>query len=344
MRLVFTPLETDRLLIRAPVRDDAADLHARRNDPEVARLQSWTLPWPMDKAESLVDGAVTMGGPANDEWWMAIVTLRETGETLGDLAVFLSFESRVAEVGYTFASEHWGSGYAVEAVEALIEWLFADVGVKRIMGMIHPDNVASAQVLERTGFIHEGITRQSYWVGDEGSDDWIYGLLPEDWDKWKNRPRHLPDRVELVPITPDNAHPVYFLAPHRSQWRFVAPMEWSFADALIPEVYKGAPMVPWMRAVEADGELVAFVMLALVTDHHPEPYLWRLMVDRLHQRRGIGSRILGLIEDECRSRGWKTLTTSWGEGRGSPRPFYLKHGFVPTGEIEDDETVARKQL
>ena len=32
------------------------------------------------------------------------------------------------------------------------------------------------------------------------------------------------------------------------------------------------------------------VMLALVTDAHPKPYLWRLLVDRRHQRRGIGRR------------------------------------------------------
>lgn len=344
MAAVFPGLETDRLLIRGAVATDVADLHARRNDPEVARHQNWTLPWSLESAEELIEGAAAMEGPVTDGWWMAVVTLKDTGETLGDLAVFLTFEGRIAEIGYTFASQHWGSGYAVEAVEALIEWLFTEAGVKRITAMIHPENVASAQVLERTGFLHEGITRQSYWVGDDVSDDWIYGLLPDDWDAWRNRPRHAPKDVGLVEITPDNDRAVYRLKPHRSQWRFVAPMEWSFADALIPEVYNGAQMVPWMRAVEADGELVAFVMLALVTDHHPEPYLWRLMVDRLHQRRGIGSRILELIEDECRSRGWTTLTTSWGEGRGSPRPFYEKHGFVPTGEIEDDETVARKQL
>lgn len=118
-------------------------------------------------------------------------------------------------------------------------------------------------------------------------------------------------------------------------------MEWSFADALIPEIYNGAPMVPWMRAVYGDDELVGFVMLALVTAAHPEPYLWRLLVDRLHQRRGIGRRVLDLMVEECETRGWSTLTTSWDPRRGTPELFYLSYGFVPTGEIEDDEIVAR---
>ncbi len=42
--------------------------------------------------------------------------------------------------------------------------------------------------------------------------------------------------------------------------------------------------------------------------------------------------------------GDKTLLTSWSEGKGSPRPFYLRHGFKPTGEIVDDETEGRQQL
>jgi diamine N-acetyltransferase len=99
-----------------------------------------------------------------------------------------------------------------------------------------------------------------------------------------------------------------------------------------------------MRAVVADGDIVGFVMLAITTEHHPEPFLWRLLVDRLHQRRGIGGRVLDLIVEECRRMGDRTLLTSWGEGKGSPRPFYLSHGFEPTGRSVDGETEGRKRL
>jgi GNAT superfamily N-acetyltransferase len=121
-------------------------------------------------------------------------------------------------------------------------------------------------------------------------------------------------------------------------------MGWSFTDALFPEVVSGAPVVPWMRAIVADGEIVGFVMLALRTEHHPEPYLWRFLIDRLHQRRGIGKRALDLVEDEVRSMGDSTLLVSWVEGKGSPGPMYIKRGYEPTGRIVDGETEARKQL
>ena len=210
--------------------------------------------------------------------------------------------------------------------------------------MLHPDNAASAMVLERTGFLFEGETKSSFWVGDELSDDWIYGMTRPDWETWRDRPRHPPDSMYLVEVTTENVASVSGLTTHRTQEEFVAPMLRSFADALFPEVVDGAPVVPWMRAVVADDVIVGFVMLALSTEHHPEPFLWRLLIDRLHQRRGIGARALELVEAECIEMGDESLLTSWGEGKGSPRPFYLAQGFVPTGRLVDEETEGRKHL
>jgi GNAT superfamily N-acetyltransferase len=255
--------------------------------------------------------------------------------------VNLTWNGRSAELGYTFHSAHWGKGYAVEAVEALIEYLYETLGVTRVFGMLHPDNRASAQVLERCGLLFEGHTKSSFWIDDEVSDDWIYGMTREDWENWRTRPRHRPERVELVEVDQENELEVYRLRTHKTQEEFVATMAESYTDALFPEIVDGAPVVPWMRGVTAEGAMVGFVMLALITDHHPEPFLWRLLIDRLHQRRGIGSMILDRIVEECRQMGASSLLTSWGEGKGSPRPFYLEYGFAPTGRIVDDETEAR---
>ena len=340
----FSPIRTDRLLIRLLEATDAAGLAARRNDPEVARYQNWELPYTIEQAEELVAGLTAMIGPQNDEWWMAAVCDPETGDVFGDLALQLTWNGRTAEVGYTFASQHWGHGYAVEAVNAVLDYLFDELDVSRVFSMLDPDNSASALVLERTGFHFEGHTRSSYWVGDRCLDDWIYGMTRTDWEAWRGRPREAPAEVSLIEVTAENQRAVSSLTTHKTQEAFVAPMRKSFTDAMFPEVVDGAPVVPWMRAVQADGELVGFVMLALSTAHHPEPYLWRLLIDRRHQRRGIGGRVLEVIADECRAKGDKTLVTSWGEGKGSPRDFYLRHGFVPTGLVLDGETEGRRTL
>jgi ribosomal protein S18 acetylase RimI-like enzyme len=166
-------------------------------------------------------------------------------------------------------------------------------------------------------------------------------MLRDDRAAWLARPATPPSSLQLVEITPDDAYLWGRLRTHHSQERFVSPMAMSFRDALFPEVIDGAPVVPWLRGVVADGERVAFVMFADITEHHPEVYLWRLLVDRMHQRRGIGRAIIDQLQRLLTERGQHTLLTSWGEGQGSPRRFYEGLGFVPTGRVVEGETEAR---
>lgn len=341
---MFTAIRTERLAIRPFTEGDAQGLWERRNDPKVARFQNWTVPFPRAQIDALVDELIGMDGPTNEQWWMAVVADSSTGEVFGDLALHLGSEGRIAEVGYTFATAHWGKGYAVEALQGLVDHLFEEVGITRAFGMLHPENRPSAMVLERAGFRFEGHTRLSFWLGDENSDDHIYGMVRSDWEAWRNRPQTPPSDLRLVPVTVDNERTVLGLRTHKTQEAFVAPVPFSFADALFPVVVDGAPVVPWMKAVQADGELVGFMMVALTTGHHPEPFLWRLLIDRMHQRRGIASRALDLLERELRTMGDTTMLVSWAEGKGSPDRFYLARGFEPTGNIVDGEIEARKRL
>ena len=94
----------------------------------------------------------------------------------------------------------------------------------------------------------------------------------------------------------------------------------------------------------ADGQLAGFVMVSLATQEFGEPHLWRFLIDRMHQRRGIGARALELVIEQCRAWGDTSLLVSWIPGRGTPAPMYLSRGFVPTGVVDDGEIEARLQL
>jgi diamine N-acetyltransferase len=74
-------------------------------------------------------------------------------------------------------------------------------------------------------------------------------------------------------------------------------------------------------------------------------FLWRLLIDRRHQRRGYGVAALDAVVEYLRDRpGADALYTSAGQGEGTPQPFYERYGFVPTGAIVDDEVVLRLDL
>ena len=335
---------TDRLLIRPVRTSDAISLASRRSDPEVARYQTWLPPYPLDHAEALIAELMNMDGPADGEWWMLTIADPADTTVFGDLVVQLSWAGRTAEIGYTLALEAWGRGYAVEAASALIEYLFDTFDITRIEAMLHPDNPASAMVLERVGMLFEGHTRSSFWVGDDNSDDWLYGMTRDGWESWRNRSRTQPETVELIEVRGDNLSDVLALATHRSQQRFVAPVMKSLVDALIPPEHDGVVVRPWFRAVQADGDVVGFIMLACSQPGHPDPYLWRLVIDRMHQRRGIGGRAIDLVAEQCRTWGDTKLFVSWVPGKGSPEPMYLARGFVPTGVIDDGEIEASLDL
>jgi RimJ/RimL family protein N-acetyltransferase len=324
--------------------DDAAALAARRSEPETARYQAWSAPYSPERAQTLVAEVLATDGPSDDNWWTMTIADPDDRAILGDLCVRLSWSERCAEIGYTLDRLAWGHGYAVEAVEALVEWLWKSPAITRVQATLHPDNIASAQVLERTGFVFEGRTRLSFWVGDDNSDDGLYGMTRADWIDWRDRPRAAATSVRLTEITPDNLRRVNELQTHASQTRFVSPVAASLGTALFPPIVDGAPLVPWLRAIEADDELVGFVMMSQATAHHPEPFIWRLLIDRRHQRRGVGSTALDLVIDHCKASGAASVLVSWTEGRGSPAPMYLARGFVPTGDLDDGETVARLSL
>jgi GNAT superfamily N-acetyltransferase len=120
------------------------------------------------------------------------------------------------------------------------------------------------------------------------------------------------------------------------QDRFVSTVEGSLAEAAqVPEAN------PWYRAVYADGEAIGFVMISW--DLRPVPpgfkgpwFLWKLIIDHDHQRRGLGREVVTTIADMVRAEGGTELLTSFVDELGGPKDFYLGLGFIPSGEVDDD--------
>jgi RimJ/RimL family protein N-acetyltransferase len=334
------PLSTERLLLRVMKPEDAPVLVAYRSDPEVAKFQDWDMPYVFDEAS--FGEQLQLDDLVVDRWVQ--VAIEHDGVMVGDLAVNLAHDGHMPFLGYTLAREHQGKGYASEAAPAMVDAIFEQTHAHKIVATLDPKNYASMRVIEPLGFEFEGILRKHELIRGEWLDDMRMGLLREDWETWRARDRSPAHEVELREITPENERSIYRLRTFKFQEQMVAPMAASFADALIPELYDDVPVVPWLRAIYADGEPVGFMMTTEVTDAHPLPYLWRLLIDRRHQGRGIGRRALQILVDRLRAEGRTALTTSWADVPGGPAPFYCSLGFVPTGEIEDGEIVGRLDL
>jgi diamine N-acetyltransferase len=133
------------------------------------------------------------------------------------------------------------------------------------------------------------------------------------------------------------------------QDQFVASVEQSFADAI---EHPEACARYW---TVHDGDRV--VGFAMISDGIPDEtlvadptlvgpyYLWRLLIDERHQRRGYGTATLDAVAAYVRSQpGASELLTSYSEGVGNPGPFYERYGFVETDRVIDGERVLRLDL
>lgn len=86
-----------------------------------------------------------------------------------------------AEIGYVLASDYWGKGVATAAVRSAVAEVFDAVeGLERVEGLVDVENKGSQRVLEKVGFMREGLLRR-YWI-QKGrvKDTVVYSFLKSD--------------------------------------------------------------------------------------------------------------------------------------------------------------------
>jgi RimJ/RimL family protein N-acetyltransferase len=270
----------------------------------------------------------------------ARIAIEHENEVVGEVEVRRGEAQSQSEISFTIVPEAQRRRFAGEAVGAVVDALFASTDVNRIVAMVDDQNLAAQSVIEPLGFRFEGIARQISRFDGQWVDRAQFAIVRDDRAAWLARSRTPPEHIEFIELVYETARPYAKLATHRFQEEFVAPMSATFLHALLPEAVNGTRVVPWFRGIEADGVPVGFLMIAVATDAFPYPYVWRLLIDRWHQRRGIGKRVMAMLIDEMRKQGNSRLDLSWGEGPGSPAAFYRSLGFVPTGNLIDHEIEA----
>jgi len=105
------------------------------------------------------------------------------GEAIGTVAASnTSWHSGYTEISYILSETYQGQGLAKNAVSLMIEKIFQETDLYRIFATISSDNIRSWKLVERLGFIQEGILRQHYLINGNRVDQMIYGLLRPEWE------------------------------------------------------------------------------------------------------------------------------------------------------------------
>lgn len=93
----------------------------------------------------------------------------------------ISHSMGYGELGYGVSEDHHGKGIATAAVRAFVTKIFAETSLRRLFAHVADDNVASCRVLEKLGFVREGVCREHYLINGVPTDEVLYAVLRREW-------------------------------------------------------------------------------------------------------------------------------------------------------------------
>ena len=177
-------IETDRLILRQFTMEDAPAMFRNwANDDEVTKHLTWPTHSDVEVTKMVLsDWTSHYAKPDFYNW--AIVLKENGGEPIGNISVVrINHNTECAAMGYCMSRAHWRKGVMPEALKAVVDFLFDEVGFNRIEAEHDVNNPASGRVMEKAGLRYEGTLRQS-GRNNQGIVDLVWrAILRSDWEK-----------------------------------------------------------------------------------------------------------------------------------------------------------------
>ena len=191
-------LETVRLLIRPFQEEDADAFFACCQNPNLGNNAGWAPHKTIEESREILQN-VFIG---QENIWAMI--LKDAQQLIGSIGIVPDPKRenpQVRMLGYWLDEAHWGKGYMTEAVQAILNYGFNELQLSLITANCYPHNKRSQQVLERNGFIYEGVLHQAELTYNGNIFDHLCYYLPnicqpapQDYDEilevWEASVRH----------------------------------------------------------------------------------------------------------------------------------------------------------
>ena len=162
-------IETNRLTLRRFTLNDVGDIQRMAGDRKVS-IMTEAIPYPYK------DGMAEDWINTHDQLWSKrtgapfAVELKSNSMLIGCVGLSITPQHKRAALGYWIGFEHWGNGYCTEAGQALLNYGFSTLALKRIEAIHLTKNPASGAVMKKLGMRHEG-TMKSYVLRDGLHED-----------------------------------------------------------------------------------------------------------------------------------------------------------------------------
>ena len=156
-------LPTERLVLRRARHEDLEAMHRVLSDDRAMHYWSTGPHADLAETERWLDSMITSPPDISDDF---VVTL--DGEVIGKMGAW-----RLPEFGFILRSDHWGRGYAREALAAFLDHAFRARGMEFLNADVDPRNTPSLKLLTDHGFVETG-RAEGTWTTHIGLCDSVY--------------------------------------------------------------------------------------------------------------------------------------------------------------------------
>jgi len=172
---------TPRLKIRNLKEADLEAFHLYRSNPEITKYQGFDT-FTKEQAKAFIEEHKIKLLIRPGEWVQFGIENINSQQLVGDCAIYLhQSDSRIAETGITISHLHQRKGYAKETMLGLMNFLFQEKGIHRIVETVDAENQASIQLLKSLSFRKEGHFLENIFFKGKWASEYLFAMLKKEW-------------------------------------------------------------------------------------------------------------------------------------------------------------------
>lgn len=174
-------LETDRLILRKFIKEDAAAMYRNwASDDEVTKYLTWPSHTSREVSQAVIEDWINLYTDKSYYQW-AIVPKGNGDEPVGSISVVhMAENASMMEIGYCIGKAWWHQGITSEALQAVMDYLFDEAGAERIVAKHDPRNPNSGKVMQKCGMRYKGTSCNSGKNNQGICDECNYALEKPD--------------------------------------------------------------------------------------------------------------------------------------------------------------------
>lgn len=173
-------LETERLLLKEYQKEDFDNFYKLKSCKEVWNYSTFIPMKEKNQAKILLNNLINDRN--NGKFTYNALYEKETNEFIGEAGIIgHNPNANRCVIAYNLLPQYWDQGYATEITQALVKYSFEHLKIERIEALVLQINKASCKVLEKNGFILEGILRNFNRCETGYRNVCYYGLISSDY-------------------------------------------------------------------------------------------------------------------------------------------------------------------